>query len=236
VKQLSELKLTAHRKAWMKIHARKFNWTIERIREELRNDLGEDVNLDSIRRFVKGDEQLPLSSGALSRRQTADRQVKAGRGIDKQLRADSGRAEEEGEFDPRNAGEGKQKVTRAINLRRGQASFRKQLLRAYGGRCAITECNCEDALEAAHILPYDGKATNHVQNGLLLRSDIHTLFDLGKIGVDASTKKVLVAKSLSKTVYTALSDVRLRLPERKEQHPNEEVLRKHADQWGLKPE
>jgi HNH endonuclease len=236
VKQLSELKLTAHRKAWMKIHARKFNWTIERIREGLRNDLGEDVDLDSIRRFVQEDEQLPLSSGAFSGRLAADRQVKAGKDIEEQLRADSGNAEQDGEFDPTNAGEGKQKVTRAINLRRGQASFRKQLLRAYGGRCAITECNCEDVLEAAHILPYDGKATNHVQNGLLLRSDIHTLFDLGRIGVDASTKKVLVAKSLSKTVYTTLSDMRLRLPERKEHHPNVEVLRKHAEQWGLRTE
>jgi hypothetical protein len=220
----------------MKIHARKYDWTVEHIRDGLRNDLGQDVDLDSIRRFVEEDEQLPVSPEAFSKRVTADRQVKAARDIDTQLRADSVRAEREGEFDPSSAGEGRQKATRAINLRRGQASFRKKLLKAYGGRCAITECDCEDALEAAHILPYDGKATNHVQNGLLLRSDIHTLFDLGKIAVDASTKKVLVAKSLDTTVYASLANVHLRLPERREQQPNEEVLRKHAGQWGLRLE
>ncbi len=48
--------------------------------------------------------------------------IKAGKDIEEQLRADSGNAEQDGEFDPTNAGEGKQKVTRAINLRRGHQS------------------------------------------------------------------------------------------------------------------
>lgn len=112
--------------------------------------------------------------------------------------------------------------------------FRKTLLEAYNGQCAITECNCEEALEAAHIRPYAGKSTNHVQNGLLLRSDLHTLFDLGKIGIDATTKKVLVAKSLEGTVYSKLENSSLRLPTQAQLCPNEEVLREHAEQWGLK--
>jgi hypothetical protein len=68
----------------------------------------------------------------------------------------------------------------------------------------------------------------------LLRSDIHTLFDLGRIGIDASVKKVLIAKSLRKTAYGALKDLNLRLPVLEGHHQNEEVLRKHAEQWGLK--
>src|SRR5207244_4015138 len=74
----------------------------------------------------------------------------------------------------------------------GVPDFRRRLLKAYGGRCAISDCNCSEALEAAHIRGYGGEETNHVQNGLLLRSDLHSLMDLGKIGVDPHTMKVIV--------------------------------------------
>ncbi|WP_200883691.1 HNH endonuclease [Archangium violaceum] len=50
---------------------------------------------------------------------------------------------------------------------------------AYGGRCALTDCEEPRVLEAAHIFPYHGPQTNHVTNGLLLRADLHVLFDLG---------------------------------------------------------
>ncbi|WP_336979879.1 HNH endonuclease signature motif containing protein [Altererythrobacter fulvus] len=57
---------------------------------------------------------------------------------------------------------------------------------AYEGRCAISGCDVREVLEAAHIMPYLGEETNDVRNGLLLRADLHTLFDLGllKIGPD----------------------------------------------------
>jgi hypothetical protein len=233
MKQLRELQLTAHQKEWMKIHFGKYKWSIERIRDGLRDQLGEDVNPDSIRKFVSEHDRLPVSGTAPSKRLRTNRQSKASQDIKKRLEADSNRADRDGDFDPKSSGDGKQKVVRAINLRRGQAQFRKELLRAYSGRCAITDCNCADALEAAHILPFDGKHTNHVQNGLLLRSDIHTLFDLGKIGVDAITKTVLVAGPLRATVYGTLKGLNIRLPADARNYPNEEVLRKHAKQWGL---
>lgn len=53
------------------------------------------------------------------------------------------------------------------------------LLKAYGGKCAITGCDVLEALEAAHIYPLQGVATNDASSGLLRRSDLHTLFDLG---------------------------------------------------------
>jgi putative restriction endonuclease len=68
---------------------------------------------------------------------------------------------------------------RCIAARRGQAAFRAALIDAYGGRCSITGCDAVEALEAAHISPYKGDHTNDVTNGLLLRADLHTLFDLG---------------------------------------------------------
>lgn len=65
-----------------------------------------------------------------------------------------------------------------IDLRRGQPAFRRALLQAYNGTCAVTGTAMERVLEAAHIAPYKGAHTNDVTNGLLLRADIHTLFDL----------------------------------------------------------
>ena len=60
---------------------------------------------------------------------------------------------------------------------RAPHKFRDALIGAYAGRCAITGCSVLDILEAAHITPYLGPDTNHVTNGLLLRADLHTLFD-----------------------------------------------------------
>jgi putative restriction endonuclease len=52
----------------------------------------------------------------------------------------------------------------------------------------VTESDCPAALEAAHIKPYIGEATNHITNGWLLRSDLHTLFDRHLIGVSDNYK------------------------------------------------
>ena len=91
-----------------------------------------------------------------------------------QLKALSDAQSSAGEYDPSDGRDSREKVLREINRRRGQPKFRKDLLVAYGERCAITGMDCPQALEAAHILPYRGDHTNHVKNGLLLRSDIHT--------------------------------------------------------------
>jgi 5-methylcytosine-specific restriction protein A len=71
-------------------------------------------------------------------------------------------------FNAANIQDARNKINRAIALRQGQPAFRKSLLQVYGGKCAITGSDAEAALEAAHILPYRGPLTHHVQNGLLL--------------------------------------------------------------------
>jgi hypothetical protein len=75
-------------------------------------------------------------------------------------------------------------VERQIRLRRGQRGFRDALRQRYGDRCLVTGCNVLAVLEAAHINPYRGEQDNHPENGLLLRSDIHTLFDLDLLGIE----------------------------------------------------
>lgn len=73
----------------------------------------------------------------------------------------------------------RESMIRAIKARRGQSKFRNSLIQAYDGTCAVSGCRVLSILEAAHISPYRGSHTNRVDNGILLRTDWHTLFDLG---------------------------------------------------------
>jgi HNH endonuclease len=54
------------------------------------------------------------------------------------------------------------------------------------GRVTSRRCELLDIVEAAHIWPYRTEADNHPGNGLLLRADLHTLFDLDLLGIDPS--------------------------------------------------
>jgi putative restriction endonuclease len=73
---------------------------------------------------------------------------------------------------------------RLVATRLHQGAFRAVVLEAYESRCAITGHRIRPTLEAAHIKPVAAGGLHRVDNGLLLRSDIHTLFDLGYVTVD----------------------------------------------------
>jgi putative restriction endonuclease len=91
-----------------------------------------------------------------------------------------------------------------IVARRGQQAFRQALRERYGARCMVTGCETLAVVEAAHISPYRGEADNRVENGLLLRADVHTLFDLDLIGIEPSTLIVRVHPSVSEVQYRSL--------------------------------
>jgi HNH endonuclease len=118
-----------------------------------------------------------------------------------------------------------EKVWQAITVRKGQPEFREQLLRAYGRRCAVTGCDAEDALEAAHIRGYAETGEQDVRNGLLLRADIHTLFDLDLVRIDPGTLRVALAPGLRETCYRDLQGRKLRLPEQPADQPSRDALR-----------
>ena len=99
-----------------------------------------------------------------------------------------------------------------IVRRRGQPEFRKQLIKAYGGRCAISGCDAEAALEAAHIVPYKGPKSNSLFNGILLRADLHTLFDLGLLAVDTANMTVILAPEIKGTAYGDLLGTAVSVP------------------------
>lgn len=92
----------------------------------------------------------------------------------------------DGEYNSNNEDE-RQSVYRQIKARRGQKNFRDSLIERYGKICMVTGCTILDILEAAHIKPFRGVKDNHVANGLLLRSDIHTLFDLNLLAIEPKT-------------------------------------------------
>jgi predicted restriction endonuclease len=98
------------------------------------------------------------------------------------------------------------------------------LLKAYGGKCAVTGCNAAWALEAAHLIPYSGPSTSDVSNGLLLRSDIHTLFDLDLLGVDPNSLTIVVAPALIGTPYNDLMGCRLNISKEKRMQPDHRAL------------
>ena len=136
-------------------------------------------------------------------------------------------------FDPDSGKAGRNQVIESIIRRRGHPSFRQQLLSAYEYRCAITNFNAPDALEAAYIIPYRGKFTHHPSNGLLLRADLHTLFDLGKMAIETRNMTVVLADGLMESSYKILAGRPLRFPKDEEQRPNTEALDLHRRLAGL---
>lgn len=136
--------------------------------------------------------------------------------VDKELAAESGAHDDD--YDAR------RRVYREIVARQGQAGFRAALLEAYGGQCAITGFDAAPALEGAHLRPYRGPESNVVTNGLLLRSDIHTLFDLRLLAVDPVTRTIVLSKLLAGTQYEALSSCQLAEPVEVWQRPDQDAL------------
>lgn len=143
------------------------------------------------------------------------------------------REEQSSAFDPADAIDARHRTMAAIVRRRGQPAFRKKLLEIYSARCAITGCDITEVLEAAHITPYLGPETNHPTNGLLLRADLHTLFDLGLIAIDPTTMAVVLAESLRMGVYAAIHGQKISLPELAQERPSAKALAQHREWCGF---
>ncbi|WP_072062446.1 HNH endonuclease [Pluralibacter gergoviae] len=122
------------------------------------------------------------------------------------------------------------KVLREVIVREGQPVFRRKLIEAYEGRCAVTGCSIQVLLEAAHITPYAGAWHTRAQHGLLLKADIHTLFDRGFLWIDTEFK-IRVSEQLTGTEYAELDGRCLRLPKDKKDWPLITHLKNHRQYW-----
>jgi putative restriction endonuclease len=83
-----------------------------------------------------------------------------------------------------------------VHPRLGQGIFRALLTDSYSRRCAISGERTLPVLEAAHIKPYSLVQRHDISNGLLLRSDLHKLFDEGYLSVDPKERRVLVSRRI----------------------------------------
>jgi putative restriction endonuclease len=128
---------------------------------------------------------------------------------------------------------------RAQVRREGQGTFRTRLLDAYEGSCAITGEHTEPVLDAAHIQPYLGPRSNHLQNGLTLTKEFHKLFDLGYVTITPEYV-IRVSPRLhshwknGKRYYLYNEKPLLQIPSRKDDRPSQKALVWHNEHKFLK--
>ena len=126
---------------------------------------------------------------------------------------------------------GAEYLTRA---RLGQGAFRVLVTEAYDRRCAITGERTLPVLEAAHIKPYSDTGPHLISNGLLLRSDLHTLFDDGYVTVTEDLR-VEVSKRIKeefengREYYQHRGQSLVTFPGRQDERPSAEFLRWHNE-------
>jgi len=118
-----------------------------------------------------------------------------------------------------------------VTPRLGQGSFRIIVTDAYGRRCAITSERTLPALDAAHIKPYIENGPHDVNNGILLRSDIHKLFDTGYVTI-ADDYHFEVSRRIREEYengrdYYALNGKKLLLPTDSIVWPDKKYIRWH---------
>lgn len=117
--------------------------------------------------------------------------------------------------------------------RLGQGSFRVVVTDAYGRRCAATGERTLPVLQAAHIHPYAVGGPHRVDNGLLLRSDLHTLFDRGYLTVTPEARLEVSSRIREEfengREYYALHGKEIRLPTRTELRPSLALLGWHNE-------
>lgn len=93
-----------------------------------------------------------------------------------------------------------------INARRGQGQFREDLIRVWGGACAVTGIDCRELLIASHIKPWTKSRPRQQldeNNGLLLSANLDALFDIGLISF-GNDGKMMISPRLNKRHRTEL--------------------------------
>jgi len=119
-----------------------------------------------------------------------------------------------------------------MRARLGQGAFRVLVTEAYARRCAVTGERTLPVLEAAHIKPFAKSGPHQVNNGLLLRSDLHTLFDRGYVTVTPDhrievSKRIREEFENGRDYYTFQGQGLIILPHRQVEQPGREFLDWH---------
>ena len=117
--------------------------------------------------------------------------------------------------------------------RLGHGSFRIVVTDAYERRCALTGERTLPVLDAAHIKPYSVLQRHEVSNGILMRSDLHRLFDEGYITIDPMDRKIAVSERIRQEFengkeYYKLQGQSVREPTQANYRPTPDNLEYHA--------
>jgi hypothetical protein len=103
--------------------------------------------------------------------------------------------------------------TAAREYRKGQDKCRTEALRIWEGKCAVTGCDVADVLDCAHIIPWKKSETRGVQaNFILLRADMHRLFDRGLLVIDPDTLIVSFPENLNKFAGSERVHEKIKIP------------------------
>jgi putative restriction endonuclease len=118
--------------------------------------------------------------------------------------------------------------------RLGQRSFQAVVLDAYARRCAITGSRIRPTLQAAHVRPLPAGGEHRLDNGVLLRSDVHTLFDTGYLCID-SKYRLQVSPRLREEFgngeqFYARAGQTISLPDHRRDRPRSDFLEWHLDE------
>ncbi|QSJ15406.1 HNH endonuclease [Nostoc sp. UHCC 0702] len=193
--------------------------------------------LEVVQKYSKAINKIELCKSILERRNKTkppeppiDPEPKTPSREIKELSLAREKLDQDNFFTCKDDADARKKITVSIARRQGQSKFRETLLKAYSGKCAITNFDAEEALEAAHIIPYIETENNHPSNGLLLRADLHTLFDLNLIAINPETLKVNISPELQKTEYQGIKGSKLRIPDKEDYHPNKKFLKQRFEQ------
>ena len=120
-----------------------------------------------------------------------------------------------------------------VRPRLGQGTFRVAVTGAYDSACAVSREHSLPVLEAAHIRPYADEGAHDVANGLLLRADIHRLFDAGYVTVTPD-QRFVVSRRLAQEwengkAYYEMEGRSIAVPRRVADRPDPELLRWHNE-------
>jgi putative restriction endonuclease len=120
-----------------------------------------------------------------------------------------------------------------VTPRLGQGAFRVAITELYRRQCALTGGKVLPALDAAHIRPYGEGGTHTKSNGILLRKDIHSVFDAGYATIDTDYRFVVSEKVKgifnNGEEYRRLHGALLRLPDNPAERPDRSLLQWHND-------
>ncbi|MEV5474314.1 HNH endonuclease [Streptomyces sp. NPDC052207] len=105
---------------------------------------------------------------------------------------------------------GRRRTTAAV--RRGQDAFRRALVHQYGMICAVTGPAPAEVLEAAHLRPFATTEQHRIEEGLLLRADIHSLLDSGLLTISRELRVRVAPTLLGYGAYSALEGMPLHIP------------------------